>query len=783
MTNSEILGYQISKDRRIVTHFRSSCLELAEKAKSELFYLDGIKRLYCSSTAGADEKDVQLISVKVTERFRYKYDGSVVLKRPRLQLGGGGASISYEGMFKTMMCDEAIFVSQLMQQRQSKGDVSTISSLLQEVCIDLNYPEQSPETIMDNVNFTSLTPSKLPLHAWSVRTYFNAPVLGSDFGGSGGVGSTGTGSSLSLSRGIRRLLGMYIFGKSLPAGSTMAALTCTEETMQAATQKATTIASVLSQGSRRAVWKLCRSRRPDGEEMDEEKEKLRSKLVSHLFENRFASALPLVSCDFELPGAPPLGSWLSMCALFAGSACIGEDVSALSLFWSSCVGGLRNSWDHSEETLVHAIQSHRPSQAVFCEEQGGSCSVEERLPLWQRMLWDDVIQENALRGVFISHPDRTRSLAVQKLQSLQFACAVKNDASLCPPPASYQGSDTPELLLRRLPLTEDGLAQQLFIAAKIKTGSTPNHQVKIKVSYPALLSDMRSYKAKNPGSSVENFCAWSGSTHDVLSSLFALENGRADLALSEIWEQCECCHAVMQKPLYRAESEAEKCIDFFDSLSPAQFASEMLITLMSAVYTVMRVDASEWECQNCGGEEGVLDSAQADFQNELAVVEQNITDAIRLIRQDTSQYGVDDAEASISQAALLAVDECCEMLDRIDNFCSRAREMDAFLSVSTLNEGASIEREHHRRLCVALSRERHNLVVADTQPQVRCLFELCKHLSSDGQQQHSWQRHNNREIGTPSHKTFSLFTCHGEQATARIDGFNLRFSSKKFAID
>jgi hypothetical protein len=143
----------------------------------------------------------------------------------------------------------------------------------------------------------------------------------------------------------------------------------------------------------------------------------------------------------------------------------------------------------------------------------------------------------------------------------------------------------------------DTSAQHKRLAKRMDTGLSrtinDNPILRWQVSHPELLSDIRSFKASNPGpypflltlcslldlsvcvnlsslllidAPLEDFLAWYGGMDERVDAI----------SMQEIWEGCTPLDAKEQKPLFKAEQEAEKALGYLEGLSLTQLAAALL---------------------------------------------------------------------------------------------------------------------------------------------------------------------------------------------------------------
>ena len=142
------------------------------------------------------------------------------------------------------------------------------------------------------------------------------------------------------------------------------------------------------------------------------------------------------------------------------------------------------------------------------------------------------------------------------------------------------------------PMTEDMLEEHAEVLAKL--GSSPEGtQLRARMQSACLLSDMESFKAANPGCSLEDFVRWYSPrdyiekevdedgvtvTHGCLSPRMQIPGNM----WVEVWQSSQPVPARRQKRLFDDTKEAEKVLHFLVSLKPADVVVHLMPVLIHA---------------------------------------------------------------------------------------------------------------------------------------------------------------------------------------------------------
>ncbi|XP_041356173.1 rab3 GTPase-activating protein catalytic subunit-like [Gigantopelta aegis] len=142
------------------------------------------------------------------------------------------------------------------------------------------------------------------------------------------------------------------------------------------------------------------------------------------------------------------------------------------------------------------------------------------------------------------------------------------------------------------PMTEDMLEEHAEVLAKL--GSSPEGtQLRARMQSACLLSDMESFKAANPGCSLEDFVRWY-SPRDFIEEEVDEDDGtvihgclspRMQIPGNmwvEVWQSSRPVPARRQKRLFDDTKEAEKVLHFLVSLKPADVVIQLMPVLIHA---------------------------------------------------------------------------------------------------------------------------------------------------------------------------------------------------------
>jgi Rab3 GTPase-activating protein catalytic subunit len=181
-------------------------------------------------------------------------------------------------------------------------------------------------------------------------------------------------------------------------------------------------------------------------------------------------------------------------------------------------------------------------------------------------------------------------------------------------------------LQRPYPLTDDVITQRRIMIARQKGGGKATTTIvrRLEVAHrlqkPKLLSDMRAFKAANPGAGFQDFVNWYGNPVDPLKDYEAYQSQdlRLGLATSEpvsmkldkaaeairvlnftrdfwadTWEEAEPIPAYDQEPLFDAENTVEMALDYLETLHPASLLNQIMAVNIGSAYFIMVTSAGK----------------------------------------------------------------------------------------------------------------------------------------------------------------------------------------------
>ncbi|XP_041477306.1 rab3 GTPase-activating protein catalytic subunit-like [Lytechinus variegatus] len=148
------------------------------------------------------------------------------------------------------------------------------------------------------------------------------------------------------------------------------------------------------------------------------------------------------------------------------------------------------------------------------------------------------------------------------------------------------------------PMTEDMLEEHAEVLAQLGT-SSEGMELRARMQSACLLSDMESFKAANPGCTLEDFVRWYSPRDwvDLDDPLLPADEqgseGRVRGQLSqrmqlpgntwqEVWSQSRAVPSHRQKRLFDDTKEAEKVLHFLASLKPSELVLHLLPALVHA---------------------------------------------------------------------------------------------------------------------------------------------------------------------------------------------------------
>ena len=724
MNVTEIIGYSLfpcddvsgSTIFRYESHLSSNIAEY-----HPYFFLDGIKALFLSMSPSDGNDDVNeidenfAISMGLVEKYKFPCDEIFDESR---EIIGKDISIwidKYETNGKSLGFLEYIL---------SHSDHANITNLpmnrLSDISIELNYDDLSKNTV-DNKNYTNLMPSQVEHYDWKMMASYN-----DDHRASRSMGNT---DIYSLSSYVRRLLSFYIYGKSVPSGWNMSNLLRTEG-LDKYIDTAKSISTILSKRSRYTLYNLCHPVSIGEDSLVQQKQKMYELLFPTGKSSNYFMQSNTPSRFRTIPG-----SWLSLCSIITGS--IDGDMKDISEFWAMCMGGLRNCFEEYDEKKDPASINN-----LQCQRHCDIIHSSRNLELWENCLWNDILTEkNMMNGLDITIPDLDSHLAVQKMQMLQFCAVMKHEDRLfLTPEHTCENVGTGIInppLLRRLPSTTDKIKQINIVTSRLE-GDNKNDDGNLKwhILYPNLISDIKSFKALNPDSTSQVFKSWYCKTEEN----FPLKDSVKD-NFEDLWKSIEACPAYQQRAFFHADTEAEKCISFFESFSPIQFAAEMLVTGLETILVLLEKNIIEAEQDK---------DSQKTENKDFVQLCKLVVDCVSEIRMDTPEFGLDDNMGdAISQSLLVNVDRICNLIQNLEEYCYRSTQIRSLFShFLTHSERANSN-------CIISRLAKSNETNAISKDEGRLMHTFTKNIAAS-RRSHEWFSTDARELGCPVQKTFHI---------------------------
>jgi Rab3 GTPase-activating protein catalytic subunit len=252
-------------------------------------------------------------------------------------------------------------------------------------------------------------------------------------------------------------------------------------------------------------------------------------------------------------------------------------------------------------------------------------------------------------------------------------------------------------LMRPPPLTDDVVAEQRLVLARQTTGkasTTIRRRLEIihRFQRPKLQSDMKSFKAANPGASFHDFIGWYGNPdpmldlgtsdmHEILNAnptdkvmvkkidkgaeaIRALEYTREFWAST--WEQVPATSAEEQELLFDAESTLEMVMDYLENIHPASLLSQVVAVNLAMSYFTLAVSA---------GEAAKIKSVQAT----LSRFREKVDAALFLLSRDATYIDhtpdSNGLEMMSSVESIAACTKACEALTEAEVVVARASSL------------------------------------------------------------------------------------------------------------
>ncbi|XP_052673604.1 rab3 GTPase-activating protein catalytic subunit-like isoform X1 [Crassostrea angulata] len=152
------------------------------------------------------------------------------------------------------------------------------------------------------------------------------------------------------------------------------------------------------------------------------------------------------------------------------------------------------------------------------------------------------------------------------------------------------------------PMTEDMLEEHAEVLARLGT-SSEGAQLRARMQSACLVSDMESFKAANPGCTIEDFVRWYSPRDWIEEDESTKENPIGHLSTrmqipgniwSEAWQSAKPVPARRQKRLFDDTKEAEKVLHFLSAMKPADVVVHLLpLLLHSSIVNIISNEDSD----------------------------------------------------------------------------------------------------------------------------------------------------------------------------------------------
>lgn len=517
--SKEVLGYEIISPRvtehnagaychhePAIYQYESLILDGVTR-KHSFYFLDGLARLFGAKlwkfSSGTISISEETVIVSAWEHYEY-IPPTDYNTRERVDLWGlSSAPTSPPSLLSSDSFGQSEFSRQISQSNFSSPFEISLPPMIQSTMEDLlaAFPDGATtfvagdiplakltiqtyfenlkqSTIVDNDYYTTLLPSKLPFSSWSAQAEFSSnyvsiPSSPLDL-------SSPPQLSPTYSTSLRKLLALYICGKSCKPGHTYRSLSGKDGAVTVLNiEKAMHISSVLSLDTRRAVFGLCKSvslptestnssgilpqdllmrvfsrslwidisEEQQGAMLYENHFDLKDRTKTHpqslksfqskddtinpeptqisetvdkTSQNQSGSGSKLSTGKFPMPW-----KWLMNSGIVASP--VGSWLSLVSVYTSSLndIKSMASLWvECLEEVRIHwenRVPIPRLFPPVPISKGGSQQSLMKLLPggrcnIWENSLWADVIERKSTTATPFMLPDTSQCLPFQKLQ-------------------------------------------------------------------------------------------------------------------------------------------------------------------------------------------------------------------------------------------------------------------------------------------------------------------------------------------------------------------------------
>lgn len=325
---------------------------------------------------------------------------------------------------------------------------------------------------------------------------------------------------------------------------------------------------------------------------------------------------------------------------------------------------------------------------------------------------------------------------------------------------------------------------------------------KYQIVSPSLVSDVRAYKATYPESTFSDFKLWYGinseesdKSDQIINDQncdVLIRNGDCDTArydevqklkedqekfIHQVWEVTDGCFARDQKPLFRLETEAEKCLSFFEHMSASKLVIELLISALPSLVTMLTSDLytvildlllpSNNKSSNESNqiEDDSIKSICQELIDELDTIHQDTMKVIKNLRAtdkqcysytsaissigssgnmsptlNSSSAIFDDVDLNIDLSDLTIIDSIELRMNKLEDFLIRYRAITLLLTPPSvdISTGSPISEEFSRKINfvdikkLGIRLWKYNSIEACTESESLILFLLAKNTMIPG---------------------------------------------------
>lgn len=246
------------------------------------------------------------------------------------------------------------------------------------------------------------------------------------------------------------------------------------------------------------------------------------------------------------------------------------------------------------------------------------------------------------------------------------------------------------ILERRLMLT----SQRSPASKKLKVHD--RIEIALRLQKPKLLSDMRAFKAANPGAIFVDFVNWYGNPGNPLDdygeeesagkrqpgesilspTAVKLDNASEAIQIltamrdfwSATWDEATACPASEQEPLFEPSSTVEMILDSLETMHPASLVNQiMAVNLSSAYFTLV---SSAGDTLHVGMVTSALKSLRDATEHALLLLSRDVTHGT--CRLTNPAANLDNLPRHASLEAIRACDAACNALGTAEASIARA---------------------------------------------------------------------------------------------------------------